>query len=330
MNREKLSEALENINLAYIESAGNYRKKQTPKMNLSKWSSLAACFAILMLASVLLIQNAIQADEVYWSESMTENAILEKRKISVINTPDYEHYISLKVIDPDYVGVKLEDTEIRSFWRNYLLNEDTDLELLRAEIYAINGISPDIAVCIRYLDEGDSLTTTHYYTYINTDHKPQDFKDFRHTFRADWELMSNDENSIKKSLTLSYPSENGSVYQICDIDGNLLFQSLTALVNTDVRDVRVFNDETFAKKEKNILNKCSAQAFFQSEALLCGIFHCRIYDNGYLYIRINENLSYLFEFSERETQDFFRLIDEYKNNYATYETVTAESTPVPE
>ena len=49
-----------------------------------------------------------------------------------------------------------------------------------------------------------------------------------------------------------------------------------------------------------------------------------------IYIRINENLSYLFEFSERETQDFFRLIDEYKNERTTGETVTAESTPVPE
>ena len=321
MNREKISEALENINLAYIESAGNYRKKPSWKINLLKWSSLAACFTVLMVASALLIQYSTQTDNTYWSEPMTEHAILEQRKICIINEPTYADYISLRVIDPATVGEKLSDTEVKSFWRNYLLNEDTDFELLRAEIYIIKGISPDIAVCIRYLDEGGALTTTHYYAYINTNYKSQNFGDFYQTFALDF--------SAKNGVTLSYPSEEGTVYQYCDIDGNILIRSLISLTDAETRSVTVRNDDFTWENEKEVIKNCSAQASFSGEISPGGTFSCRIYDNGYLYIRINKTISYLFEFSEKEVRSIFRLIDEYKNERTTGETVTAESTAVP-
>ena len=320
MNREKLSEALENINSIYIESAGNYRKKQTPKMHFFKWSALAACFTVLMVASVLLVQNAIRADSAYWSEPMKENAILEQRKICIINDPTYADYISLRVIDPTYVGEKLSETEVKSFWRNFLLNEDTDFELLRAEIYTIKGISPDIAVCIRYLDEGDALTTTHYYTYVNTNYKPKNFGDFCRTFALDF--------SAKNSVTLSYPSKEGTVYRYCDIDGNILIQSLISLMNAETRAVSVWTDGSFKEAEKEILNDCTAQALFYGEILPGGTFSCRIYDNGYLYIQINKTISYLFEFSENKTEDIFRLVEEYKTERSAHETVTATTQTV--
>ena len=321
MNREKLSEALENINSTYIEAAGNYRKKQTSKMNFFKWSSLAACFTALMITSVLFIQNVIRADDAYWSEPMKEHAILEQRKICIINDPTYADYISLRVIDPTYVGEKLSETEVKSFWRNFLLNEDTDFELLRAEIYIIKDVSPDIAVCIRYLDEGDALTTTHYYTYVNTNYKPKNFGDFCRTFALDF--------SAKNGVTLSYPSEEGTIYQYCDIDGNILTRSLISLSDAKTRSVAVWNGDPALENEKEILKNCSAQAFFSGEISPGGTFSCRIYDNGYLYIQINKTISYLFEISDVKTDSVFRTIDEHNTERTVHETVTAESAAIP-
>lgn len=320
MNREKLSEALENINSIYIESAANYRKKRNGASKIMRWGALAASCTILLLTGVLMLNALLPTNDVYWSETLRENAVLEKRKLSVIQDPDYENYISMRVLDSAHIGEKLGNVEVKSFWRNYLLKEDTDFELLRAEIYTIKGISPDIAVCIRYLDEGDALTTTHYYTYVNTNYKPKNFGDFCRTFALDF--------SAKNSVTLSYPSKEGTVYQYCDIDGNILIQSLTSLMNAETRAVSVWTDGSFKEAEKEILNDCTAQALFYGEILPGGTFSCRIYDNGYLYIQINKTISYLFEFSENKTEDIFRLVEEYKTERSAHETVTATTQTV--
>ncbi len=322
MKREKIETALENIDPIYIESAANYRKRCSPESRILKWGTLAASITVLLIAVSLLPQLFPRVNNVYWSEPQQENGILEKRKLSVIGDPVYESYVSLRVIDSAYVGEKLGDTEVRSFWRNYLYGEDTDLELLRAEIYAIKGISAEIAVCIRYLDEGDALTTSHYYTYINPNYKPQNFGDFYQAFALEF--------SAKNAVTLSYPSKEGTVYQHCDIDGNILVQSLTSLTNAETRAVTVWNGDSDLENEKEILKDCSAQAHFSGEISPGGTFSCRIYDNGYLYIRINKTISYLFEISDAEADSVFRTIDEQKTVRTTHETVTAESTALPE
>ena len=322
MKREKIEKALENIDPIYIESAANYRKKRTYENKILKWGTMAASLTILLIAVALLPQLFPRSNDVYWSEPQQQNALLEKRKLSVIGDPLYESYVSLRVIDAAYVGEKLGDTEVRSFWRNYLVNEDTDLELLRAEIYAIKGISPETAVCIRYLDEGDALTTSHYYTYINPNYKPQNFGNFYQTFALDF--------SAKNRVTLSYPSEEGTVYQHCDIDGNILTRSLTSLTDAEIHAVTVWNGDSALENEKEILRNCSAQAHFSGEISPGGTFSCRIYDNGYLYIRINKTISYLFEISDAKTDSVFRTIDEHKTAQKPHETVTYESTALPE
>ena len=324
MKREKIEKALENIDPIYVEAAANYRKKRTYENKILKWGAMAASLTILLIAVTLLPQLFARSNDVYWSEPLHENGILEKRKLSVISDPLYESYVSLRVIDPAYVGEKLGDTEVRSFWRNYLYGEDTDLELLRAEIYAIKGISTETAVCIRYLDEGDALTTSHYYTYINPNYKPQNFGNFYQTFALDF--------SAKNRVTLSYPSEEGTVYQYCDIDGNILTRSLTSLTDAEIRAVTVWNGDSALENEKEILRNCSAQALFSGEISPGGTFSCRIYDNGYLYIRINKTISYLFEIHEAATDSVFRMIDEHKTTQNTNAngTVTCESTALPE
>ena len=317
MKREKILTALENIDPAYIEGAANYRAEHSAGNRFLKWGTLAAGFVILLLTGAFLLKPVPPVDSVYWSEPNIEQGVLEKRKLSVINDPAYENYSALRVVDPAYVGEKLGDTEVKSFWRNYLYGEDTDVEFLRAEIYAIRGISPEIAVCIRYLDEGDALTTTHYYTYINTDHKPQSLGDFYRLFAQDRDF------SARNGITLSYPSEEGTVHRSYDIDGAVLIRSLSSLVNSETRPVSVWADNDTWENEADILKNCSAQALFYGETPLGGVFSCRIYDNGYLYIRINKSISYVFELSE--TDSFFRLIDEHKTEKNTGGTVSSES-----
>lgn len=79
----------------------------------------------------------------------------------------YSSYAAGKVIEESRIGEKLEDISVLGGWRD--LSDGTSLsqEQLRAEVYAIRDVSPDVAVALKFIDKGDALTTTHYYVILN-------------------------------------------------------------------------------------------------------------------------------------------------------------------
>ena len=79
----------------------------------------------------------------------------------------YASYIPGKVIPPDKVGEKIGDATATAGWK-YADGTTPETEQLRCEIFRITDIDPSTAVCIRFIDKGEALTTDHYYVQINT------------------------------------------------------------------------------------------------------------------------------------------------------------------
>ena len=79
----------------------------------------------------------------------------------------YSAYASGKVIEESRIGEKLEDVSVMGGWRNNSDGTWISQEQLRAEVYAIRDISREVAVALKFLDQGDALTTTHYYVILN-------------------------------------------------------------------------------------------------------------------------------------------------------------------
>ena len=79
----------------------------------------------------------------------------------------YSAYASGKVIEESRIGEKLEDVSVMGGWRNNSAGTWISQEQLRAEVYAIRDISREVAVALKFLDQGDALTTTHYYVIMN-------------------------------------------------------------------------------------------------------------------------------------------------------------------
>lgn len=79
----------------------------------------------------------------------------------------YSAYASGKVIEESRIGEKLEDVSVMGGWRNNSDGTWISQEQLRAEVYAIRDISHEVAVALKFLDQGDALTTTHYYVILN-------------------------------------------------------------------------------------------------------------------------------------------------------------------
>ena len=83
-----------------------------------------------------------------------------------LNGSAYSFYIPGKVITADKVGEKIGEATVTAGWK-YADGSVPVTEQLRCEIYQITEIDPATAICIKFLDKGEALTTDHYYVQIN-------------------------------------------------------------------------------------------------------------------------------------------------------------------
>lgn len=97
--------------------------------------------------------------------SKAENA-LEKYYAYGINEGKFSTYIGGKVIAEEKVGSKISNVAVTAGWKNSA-DEWISTENLNAEVYALDGISDDIAVALKFVDKGEAITTTHYYVIMN-------------------------------------------------------------------------------------------------------------------------------------------------------------------
>jgi hypothetical protein len=78
----------------------------------------------------------------------------------------YADYTPGRVISAERIGEKLCDALVTGGWQ-YAGGDMPETEELRCEVYRITGVDPSVAVCIRFLDKSDALTTDHYYVQYN-------------------------------------------------------------------------------------------------------------------------------------------------------------------
>lgn len=88
-----------------------------------------------------------------------------------INSGRYKNYCPGKVIEKDKVGEKIGSVTVTGYWEGFGAQAEnkTQKETLSADIYSIKGVSDSVAVCLKFNDKGDALTTNHYYVVINPD-----------------------------------------------------------------------------------------------------------------------------------------------------------------
>ena len=89
-----------------------------------------------------------------------------KQYVYRMSAPEYASYLSGKVIDGSRVGEKIGDTTASAGWK-YADGSMPAVETLRCELFEINGIDRSVAVCVRFIDKGETLTTDHYYALCN-------------------------------------------------------------------------------------------------------------------------------------------------------------------
>ena len=145
--------------------SGATRAKAVKKNAWLKWGSIAACFAIMLMAAVVAVPMMFGGDDPV--PPIDDEYQYESGYFYQINEGAYSTYVGGKVITEDKIGNKIADVNLTAGWKDDKGEWRSETEALRGEVHTINGVSNDVAVALKFIDKGEAVTTTHYYVIMN-------------------------------------------------------------------------------------------------------------------------------------------------------------------
>lgn len=148
-----------------IEAAAPADQAKRKKRNgWIKWASMAACFAVILMAVVIVIPKMFGGDDP--APPIDNEYAYEKGYVYHVDEGVFSTYLNGKVIAEDKIGNKIADVSVMAGWKD-AAGEWISTENLGAEVYVIKGVSSDVAVALKFIDQGEAVTTTHYYVIMN-------------------------------------------------------------------------------------------------------------------------------------------------------------------
>ena len=174
MKTPRIANAVNNIDDNLISGAN--RAKVVKKNAWLKWGSIAACFAVMLMAAVIAVPMMFSGDDPV--PPIDSEYQYESGYFYQINEGTYSTYVGGKVIAEDKLGNKIADVNLTAGWKDDKGEWTSETEALRGEVYAINGVSNDIAVALKFIDKGEAVTTTHYYVIMNPNADLTPIKDY--------------------------------------------------------------------------------------------------------------------------------------------------------
>ena len=149
--------------------SGAARAKKVKKNHWLKWGSIAACFVVMLAAMLTVMPMLFEEDSpvVPPNNGSESEYQYESGYFYQINEGAYSTYVGGKVIAEDKIGNKIADVNLTAGWKDDKGEWKSETEALRGEVYAINGVSSDVAVALKFIDQGEAVTTTHYYVIMN-------------------------------------------------------------------------------------------------------------------------------------------------------------------
>lgn len=97
--------------------------------------------------------------------TVSGDARFEKEYRTRICDGEYQTYLIARVCEAQYVGDLLGTVTVEAGWQNGSGEYLGQPEQLKAQVYALKALEPETAVCLKFLDKGEALTTEHYYVY---------------------------------------------------------------------------------------------------------------------------------------------------------------------
>ena len=145
--------------------SGANREKAVKKNAWLKWGCIAACFAVMLMAVIVAAPMMFGGDDPV--PPVYDGELYLHIYVYYVDEGVYSTYVRGKVISEDKIGDMIADVSVTAGWINNAGEWISAIEKLRGEVYAISGVSDDVAVALKFIDKGEALTTTHYYVIMN-------------------------------------------------------------------------------------------------------------------------------------------------------------------
>ncbi len=246
----------------------------------------AACLVLLLAgAAVILFRQAEPQDlSALWNAgTLHEDSSFESSYQVTVREAPYAAYQSTYVCDPALVGEKLGEVTVLGGWYQLHYGSDGTAqtesgpegggEILRAEVYGIRGVSPDTAVCLKYLDKSEALTTDRYYSFLNPDKAFWTLADFlAGTVAADRLSLRRQDGTAP--LLLESVSGKEIARTSYDLDGAAEEKLLKALF--------ACGGPASSETPETILSACTKRLTCRLKLEGIAVWDLTVFDNGYL------------------------------------------------
>ncbi|MBR6426908.1 MAG: hypothetical protein IKS28_03680 [Clostridia bacterium] len=160
-----------------IEGSEKTAVKKTAGMSWVRWGTIAAAFVLVAAFSVFVLPGMLKNNGPVIPDTPTAPSgngtgdggsefAFEKAYNYSVDEGRYVSYVRGTAIADKYVGDKLDDVTVTAGWVDANEKKLTE-EHAKAEIYEISGVSTDVAVAIRFIDQLEAQTTTMFYVIMN-------------------------------------------------------------------------------------------------------------------------------------------------------------------
>ena len=143
---------------------------------MKKMISVVTSLVILFLLAGCVQENVAEPTGI---DTRTIPLIWGVHYMYSIDGGRFADYARGEAISESQIGEKIETVFVTVGVRN---NEEkfwVTQETRRAEVYAIDGVAEDVAVALKFIDEGEGATTTHYYVMMNPSADLTDFEEYK-------------------------------------------------------------------------------------------------------------------------------------------------------
>ena len=160
-----------------IEGSEKTAVKKTAGMTWVRWGSIAAAFVLVAAFCAFVLPGMLKNNSLVIPDTPTapsENgtgdggseSAFEKAYNYSVDEGRYVSYVRGKAIADKYVGDKLDDVTVTAGWVDANGKKLTE-EHAKAEIYEISGVSTDVAVAIKFIDDLEAMNTYMYFVIMN-------------------------------------------------------------------------------------------------------------------------------------------------------------------
>lgn len=297
MKTNEFFDAMGKIDPALIERAERKVVKKSPIMKIAV---IAASFAVLIAGAVAVLPMLLDIepeetivgeetlylfDPFYGSVEIAETGVGTNAKYPIFRIVGYKYseYLIRNAYPVEMygeiIGEKLDDINVLNGWGYFSERPavEHDLKVVKAEVYAVNGVAPDAGVAIKFIEEGPFNSLEHYFAAVNTDYEFTSFADLISDYNAPafmsmTEVRLEDDTVERRGIEYKkYSLKNGA-------DGDIIKILLTLDAPAEITGGYSTGDERIVEvKNKPTLNLIVNIASVGD--MYCNIW---VHENGYI------------------------------------------------